>query len=88
MSAPGIFLIGTLFLLAAGNVAWAQTPSPAVLTIDDAVATAMRDNRRVQSSALDVSLKWTLVFHPHTPSEIDSLRPVITAAHGRVIDSK
>lgn len=32
----------------------AQTASPPVLTIDDAIATAMKGNRRVQSSILDV----------------------------------
>src|SRR5260370_3574241 len=51
-----IFLIGSLLLLlAAGNGARAQTASPPVLTIDDAVETAMKGNRRVQSSILDVS---------------------------------
>src|ERR1700689_1874029 len=44
-----------LLLLAAGNDAWAQTASLPGLTIDDAVAVAMKGNRRVQSSALDVS---------------------------------
>jgi len=44
-----------LLLLAAGNDAWAQTASLPVLTIDDAVAVAMKGNRRVQSSILDVS---------------------------------
>jgi outer membrane protein len=49
-------LIGSLLLLmAAGNHARAQTAFPPVLTIDDAVAAAMRGNRRVQSSVLDVS---------------------------------
>jgi hypothetical protein len=48
--------IGSLWLLiAAGDHVRAQTASPPVLTIDDAVATAMKGNRRVQSSALDVS---------------------------------
>ncbi len=47
---------GSLWLLlATGNGARAQTVSPAVLTIDDAVAAAMKSNRRVQSSILDVS---------------------------------
>jgi outer membrane protein TolC len=46
---------GLLFLIAAGHHAKAQTPSPPVLTIDDAVAAAMSGNRRVESSALDVS---------------------------------
>jgi outer membrane protein len=56
MNAFRIFLIGSLFLfLAAGNQARAQTSSPPVLTVDDAVATAMKRNRRVQSSILDVS---------------------------------
>src|SRR5258706_5135815 len=51
-----IVLIGSLLLLlAAGNGARAQTASPPVLTVDDAVATAMKSNRRVQSSILDVS---------------------------------
>src|SRR5580700_2733719 len=51
-----ILLIGSLLLLlAAGTGARAQTPSPPVLTIDDAVATAMKGNRRVQSGILDVS---------------------------------
>src|SRR5258708_39950813 len=51
-----IVLIGSLLLLgAAGNGARAQTVSPSLLTIDDAVATAMKGNRRVQSSVLDVS---------------------------------
>src|SRR6202451_2947892 len=44
-----------LLLLAAGNDAWAQTAPLPVLTIDDAVAVAMKGNRRVQSSILDVS---------------------------------
>jgi outer membrane protein len=56
MSVLRIFVIGSLLLLlAAGNGARAQTASPPVLTIDDAVATAMKGNRRVQSSILDVS---------------------------------
>jgi outer membrane protein len=42
-------------VLAAGNNAGAQTPPPPVLTIDDAVATAMQGNRRVQSSVIEVS---------------------------------
>jgi outer membrane protein len=50
------FSIGSLFLiLAAGSDAKAQTAPPPVLTIGDAVATAMTGNRRVQSSILDVS---------------------------------
>jgi hypothetical protein len=48
-------LFGFLLLLGAGNGATAQTASPPIFTIDDAVATAMKGNRRVQSSALDVS---------------------------------
>jgi len=48
-------LIGGLLLLFAGSKARAQTASLPVLTIDEAVATAMRGNRRVQSSMLDVS---------------------------------
>src|ERR1700683_5291971 len=44
-----------LLLLAAGKHAWAQTASLPVLMIDDAVAPAMKGNRRVQSSVLDVS---------------------------------
>ena len=49
-------LVGVLLLLlGAGNGARAQTASSPVLTIDDAVATAMKGNRRVQSSVLDVS---------------------------------
>jgi len=49
-------LVGiSLLLLGAGNGARAQTASSPVLTIDDAVATAMKGNRRVQSSVLDVS---------------------------------
>jgi outer membrane protein len=44
-----------LLLLAAGNFASAQTTPPPVLSIDDAVATAMKGNRRVQSSVLDMS---------------------------------
>src|SRR6266481_4409713 len=51
-----MFFVGSLLLLlAAGNGARAQTASSPVLTIDDAVATAMKSNRRVQSSILDVS---------------------------------
>ena len=51
-----MFFVGSLLLLlAAGNDSGAQTASPPVLTIDDAVATAMKGNRRVQSSVLDVS---------------------------------
>jgi hypothetical protein len=50
-----ILSIGGLWLLrAAGGGAMAQTASPPVLTIDDAIATAMKGNRRVQSSILDV----------------------------------
>jgi outer membrane protein TolC len=50
-----MFLVGSLLLLlAAGNDSRAQTASRPVLTIDDAVATAMKGNRRVQSSILDV----------------------------------
>jgi outer membrane protein TolC len=49
-------LVGiSLLLLGTGNGARAQTASSPVLTIDDAVATAMKGNRRVQSSVLDVS---------------------------------
>ena len=49
-------LVGILLLLlGAGNGARAQTVSSPVLAIDDAVATAMKGNRRVQSSVLDVS---------------------------------
>jgi outer membrane protein len=61
MNVCRILSIGSLFLLlATENGVKAQTkPSPAptipVLTIEDAVATAMKGNRRVQSSALDVS---------------------------------
>src|SRR5882672_8924315 len=56
MSVLRRFWIGSLLLLlAAGNDARAQMASPPVLTIDDAVATAMKGNRRVQSSILDVS---------------------------------
>jgi outer membrane protein len=56
MSVFKMFLIsGLLLLLSTGNRARAQTAVPPVLNIDDAVATAMRDNRRVQSSVLDVS---------------------------------
>jgi outer membrane protein len=51
-----IFLIGSLVLhFAAVNGVRAQTAPPPVLTIDDAVATALQGNRRVQSSVLDVS---------------------------------
>ena len=51
-----MFFVGSLLLLLApGNDSRAQTASPPVLTIDDAVATAMKGNRRVQSSVLDVS---------------------------------
>jgi outer membrane protein len=55
MNAFRMFLVGSLLLLlAAGNDSRAQTASRPVLTIDDAVATAMKGNRRVQSSILDV----------------------------------
>src|ERR1700726_4154604 len=51
-----IFWIGgLLLLLAAGNRARAQTTTPSLLTIDDAVTAAMMGNRRVQSNILDVS---------------------------------
>ena len=51
-----ILLVASLLLaVTAGNEASAQTASPNVLTIDEAVATAMNGNRRVQSSILDVS---------------------------------
>jgi len=46
---------GLLLLLAAGSGARAQTASPPLLTVDEAVAAAMQGNRRVQSSILDVS---------------------------------
>ncbi len=56
MNVLRMVLIGSLLLLlAAGNGARVQIASPAVLTIDDAVETAMKGNRRVQSSILDVS---------------------------------
>jgi outer membrane protein len=56
MNVFGIFsIIVLLTLLAAGNGATAQTASPVIVTIDDAVAMAMKGNRRVQSSMLDVS---------------------------------
>ncbi len=56
MNAFRISSIGSLFLiLASGNDGRAQTASPPALTVDDAVATAMAGNRRVQSSVLDVS---------------------------------
>lgn len=55
MSVLRILSIGGLWLLLAAGGARAQTASPPVLTIDDAVATAMKGNRRVQSSILDVS---------------------------------
>ncbi len=56
MNVLRMVLIGSLLLLlAGGNGARAQIASPAVLTIDDAVETAMKGNRRVQSSILDVS---------------------------------
>jgi outer membrane protein TolC len=49
-------LIGSLLLLLdAGTGARAQTASPSALTIDEAVAAAMKGNRRVQSGILDVS---------------------------------
>lgn len=51
-----IVLTGSLLLIPRkGDEALAQTPSPPVLTIDDAVALAMKGNRQLQSSALDVS---------------------------------
>jgi len=43
-----------LLLLAVANSAMGQTASPPVLTVDDAVALAMKGNRRIQSSDLDV----------------------------------
>src|SRR5580658_8498791 len=61
MNVCRILSFGSLFLLLAteDGVKAQTTPSPAptipVLTIEDAVATAMKGNRRVQSSALDVS---------------------------------
>jgi outer membrane protein len=56
MNLFGKFVIAASWLLvAAGNGASAQTASPSVLTIDDAVATAMKGNRRVQSAMLDVN---------------------------------
>ena len=49
-------MIGSLLLLLdAGTGARAQTASPSALTIDEAVAAAMKGNRRVQSGILDVS---------------------------------
>ena len=51
-----IVLTGSLLLIPPqGNEALAQALSPSVLTIDDAVALAMKGNRQVQSSTLDVS---------------------------------
>jgi outer membrane protein TolC len=50
-----ILLIGSIVLVFAPANASAQTASPTVLTIDEAVATAMQGNRRVKSSVLDVS---------------------------------
>jgi outer membrane protein len=51
-----MFLIRSLLLLLpTGSRASAQTALPSVLSIDDAVAAAMKGNRRVQSSVLDVS---------------------------------
>src|SRR5258706_15587771 len=47
--------IGSLLLPWAAGNARAQTATPPVLSIDEAVATAMQGNRRVQSSVLDVS---------------------------------
>lgn len=55
MRAFTILSIGSLLTLGAATGARAQTASPSVLTIDDAVAAAMKANRRVQSSVLDVS---------------------------------
>lgn len=56
MNANRTVWIGSLWLLSAtGNYANAQSASPPVLTIDEAVATAMKGNRGVQSSVLDVS---------------------------------
>jgi outer membrane protein TolC len=45
---------GLLLLLAAGTGVMGQTASPPVLTVEDAVAIAMKGNRRIQSSDLDV----------------------------------
>ena len=48
------FLTGSLLLLlAAGNDAKAQTASPPVLTIDEAVAAAMKSNRREAAFAVN-----------------------------------
>ena len=56
MNAFRTLLIGSLLLLLdAGTGARAQTASPSALTIDEAVAAAMKGNRRVQSGILDVS---------------------------------
>jgi outer membrane protein len=56
MNVFSIVLAGSLLLIwPEGNQAFAQTPSPTLLTIDEAVALAMKGNRRLQSSALDVS---------------------------------
>ena len=56
MNVLNIILAGSLLLLwPEGNQALAQSPSPPLLTIDDAVALAMQGNLRLQSSALDVS---------------------------------
>ena len=57
-----ILLFGSLLLLLeAPTGARAQTASPSVLTIDEAVATAMKGNHRVQSGILDVSRAEDLV---------------------------
>ena len=45
---------GLLLLLAVGSGANGQTASPPVLTIEDAVALAMKGNRRILSSELDI----------------------------------
>ena len=51
---PSVSVRGLLLLLAAGNGVTGQTAPPPVLTVEDAVALAMKGNRRIRSSDLDV----------------------------------
>ena len=55
MKAFLLSITALVHLLAPALSTRAQTASPPVLTIDDAVALAMKGNRQVQSSALDVA---------------------------------
>ena len=49
-----IFVGALSLIFARGNVAIGQPPSPPVLTVEEAITVAMKGNRRVKSSDIDV----------------------------------